>query len=237
MPPQVKEKISQSQAARHAETRAEFPPLLVGWKICTRCGERKHYDFTDLPDTFASDYSPLRSTNSDGTVTVRPASRCKRCQADIKAQRYEKLSDEERRKLAKKITDQRDKEAKREYARLYDEKKRREAGVKPRNFKDGRNREPIISVNAAPLQEFLQRKTRSKLDEVGTGRVKMGTHRLPTVNEVADVIGLKPNHLWQIRNGRPKTVELRVVDKILTYFDSQHLLVLWYPQTNSEEVG
>lgn len=197
------------------------------------CGERKHYDFSNLPDTFASDYSPLRSVNADGTVTIRPASRCKRCQADIKAKRYEQLSNPERRKLAQKVNEQRDKEARREYARLYDERKRRKAGVEPRNFKDGRNRQPTITVDAAPLREFLLKRTRSKLDEVGTARVKMGAHRLPALSEIADVVNLNYDYLWYIRIGGAKTVELRVVDKILTYFDSQHLLVLWYPQTQT----
>lgn len=235
VPPEVKEKISQSQAARHAESRAAFPPLLVGWKVCTRCNKRKHYDFSNLPDTFASDYSPLKYTHADGSVTVRPSSRCKPCQAEVKAERYEQLSEQERRELSKKIFDQRDKDARREYSRLYDEKKRRERGVKPRPFKDGRNRQPVISVDAAPLKEFLQNKTRPGLDPVGTARVKMGIHRLPTLKEVANVTGLNVNHLFQIRNGRPKTVELGVVDKILTYFDCQHLLVLWYPDTNLED--
>jgi hypothetical protein len=215
---EVKQKISRAKVARHAAERVAFPPLLVGWKICTRCKERKHYDFTNLPDTFASDYSPLKSKNADDTVTIRPASRCKRCQAAVKAERYEQLSDEERRKLSKKINEQRDQEARREYARLYDERKRREAGVEPRNFKDGRNRESKITVDATPLREFLLKKTRSKLEEVGTARVNMGVHRLPTITDVAEVIDLNSDHLWKVRTGR----------------DAQNLLVFWYPQTNLE---
>lgn len=193
------------------------------------CKERKHYDFSNLPDTFASDYSPLKSKNVDGTVTIRPASRCKRCQAAVKAKRFAQLSDEERQEQWKKANDQRDQAAKREYARLYDENRRREAGVKPRPFKDGRNQLSIISVDAAPLTEFLQRKTRGGLEQVATAQVNMGAYRLPALSEVAAVIGLNSSYLWHIRSGRPKTVELRVADKILTFFDAQHLLVEWYP--------
>lgn len=194
------------------------------------CKDRKHYDFTNLPDTFASDYSPLRSTNADGTVTIRPASRCKRCQADVKAKRYQRLTDEERRERTRKANEQRDQAARREYSRLYDEMRRREAGVKPRPFKDGRNRQPVISVDAAPVAKFLERRTRTGQAQVGTSQVNMGTNQLPAISEVAEVIGLNSNFLWHIRCGHPKTVELRVADKILTFFDAQHLLVEWYPE-------
>lgn len=210
---------------------------MVGWKICTLCGERKHYDFSELPDTFASDYSPLKSTNADGSVTIRPASRCKSCQAAIKAKRYAQLTDEERREQWKKGESQRDKEATREYARLYDERKRRDAGIPPRNFKDGRNRETPIYVNSAPISEFLRTMTRPYIEKTTNKRgsksntTMMGTHQLPSLYEIAQVIGMDDKHLASIRSRVRNTVDLRTVDKILTYFDAQHLLVIWYPET------
>lgn len=215
VPDEVKQKISASKAARHAKIRAAFPILLVGWKVCTRCHVRKHYDFSNLPDTFASDYSPIKSTNIDGSVNIRPASRCKSCQAEIKAEKYAELSPEERRQVWKKADDQRAIEKRKEYARRYDEKKRREAGIPPRKFKDGRNRQPIILVDAAPLREFLQKHSQS-------------------IPELALLTGIDDKKLWKLRKGDQKSIELRNVEKILVYFDCPHLLVLWYPEPNDE---
>lgn len=229
VPPEVKQKISEAQCRRHARARAELPPLLVGWKVCTRCLERKHYDFSNLPDTFASDYSPLKRTNADGTVTVRPASRCKRCQAEVKAEVWARLPLEVRRKRWKKNEDQRSVEARREYSRLYDENKRRQAGVQPRNFKDGRNRKTPVMVDAAPLSEFLQRMTREP-EAAGTGHTDMGTHQLPAISELARAVGVDDKKIGALRAGRQKVVELRTVDMVFTFFDTQHLLALWYPE-------
>lgn len=235
VPEEVKQKISASRAATHAAARAALPPLLVGWKVCTRCSERKHYDFSNLPDTFASDYSPLKRTNADNTVTIRPASRCKRCQANIKNERYAKLTEEERRIRWQKSEDARSVEARREYSRLYDERKRRAAGVQPRNFSDGRNRyRPEHPVSIEPIAAYLRMMTRTTTT-AGTGHkrtgTQMGAHQLISITELAELTGVDDKILHRVRSGQGTTIELRLVDRILTHFDAQHLLVLWYPDS------
>lgn len=230
VPEEVKKKISARRAATHAAARAAMPRPLVGSKVCTRCGQRKHFDFSNLPDTFASDYSPLKYTNADGSVTVRPASRCKLCQKAIKSDLYAKLSKEERRKRNKKNEKQRSRERRLEYSRLHAERERRAAGIPPRNFSDGRNRaRPDHPVSIQPIAAYLRTMTRVTVSSgQGDGSTQMGAHQLISISELAEITGVGDKVLSRVRSGRGRTIELRLVDRILTYFDAQHLLAIWY---------
>lgn len=229
--------ISAGQAARHAQQRQALPPLTEGYKTCNRCGKRKYFN---IVDTFISDFSTRKRNLADGTTSTYPDSRCRKCRAEETAARRAALPPGELGKMNKQWREARRNNAEkvereREYQRNYQRRLRREQGTPPRKFTTKRKYPPDTAeyqlVDAAPLAAFLRQMTRTT-ERNGSGKAAhtaMGAHQLISVKELGDAAGVSDKTLGAIRRGEQKTIELSVVDRLLTYFDCVHLSALWYP--------
>lgn len=88
-----KRAISEAQQ-RVAKERAEkYPHITSGYKVCTKCGERK---FFDMNNSDISEFSPMSKRWKDGVTVVKsPHGQCKKCIAERKRAKHASMTPEQ----------------------------------------------------------------------------------------------------------------------------------------------
>lgn len=105
-----------------------------------------------------------------------------------------------------------------EWKRIYQEARRREAGI-PRRPGMRRTQEPIygpqgpLYIPAEPFARWLRRKM----------------EHYETLKDLANALHMESSHLGHIVNDERGTIHIDTVDRALMQFCEQHLLNEWYP--------
>lgn len=135
----------------------------------------------------------------DGTRSELLDSRCKDCRRAEAQARRDGMTEEQRRAKARNAS------------RNLRERRRR--------GREEHAAEKIPMVDAAPFRQWL-------LDHTANGNID---DIRPSVHEMSKLAKVSPHLITDIKRGDRKTLHLDVVDKVLTAYQHQHLLGVWYP--------
>lgn len=211
--PDARKRIGEQKKSEALERFAQIEYAAITHKKCTKCEETKP----------VADFPIRRESRKCGVIYVRPEAACRKCCAD-RARRNEERrraeggvdSTERARRWRAKLTPEK-KEEQRRKDRERATIRRREEGIKPRNFSKPRTPQTHL-VPIEPASVLLE-----VLIEEGL-----------TKAEIAARSGVNERRLYEIHKCAVPHTELDNVDKLLIAFDRQDDLNELYPPEEPE---